>query len=161
MPGAKPDLNKPLRNVVMHPSAKGVEIKQPNDEPTDAHKEIARKLRPTGLNAAERKFWDGTAAQMVMLGRLRPHFVTAYAEYVMVVCRMAETRKKLEREGWVYESQTRNGLQKKMRPEVGQLNDDWRKWRSLVGSFGLAPAESRHLTNGPQGDMFGDDWDQF
>lgn len=161
MRGAKPDLNKHLRNVVLHPTAKGVDFSQPSDDPNAAHIEISKKLKPKGLSRAESAFWDGTAPQMVMLGRLKPHFVTAYAEYCSVVCRMAETRKILNKEGWTYQTQTRNGLQKKMRPEVGQLNDDWRKWRSLVGSFGLAPAESRGLSPSPQGDMFGSGWDDF
>ncbi len=98
---------------------------------------------------------------MVMINRLKAHFAHAYAEYCIVVCRMAELRKELTKNGWTYESMTRNGLQKKSRPEVAQLNDDWRKWRSLVGSFGLAPAESRGLSDTPQGDMFSDGWDEF
>lgn len=161
MKGAKPDLNKQYRNVVQHPSAKNVSITAlPDDDPTDAHAETAKKLRPTGLNAAERKFWDATAPQMVMLGRLKPHYAHTYADYCCVVARMAKTKRFLDKNGWTYESITRNGLQLKMHPEVGQLNDDWRKWRTYVGMFGLAPSEERNLKSSPQGDMFGDGWDQ-
>lgn len=160
--GAKPDLNKNLRNVVRHPTAKNVEfLDQASDEPNAAHIAIAKKLRPTGLSVAERKFWDATAPQMAMLGRLKPHYAHTYADYCCVVARMAATKKFLDKEGWTYESQTRNGFQIKARPEVGQLNDDWRKWRTFVGMFGLAPSEERNLKSSLQGDMFGDGWDEL
>lgn len=162
--GAKPDLSKNLRNVITHPTAKNVSFMDlPSDDPNAAHIETATKLRPAGLSAAERKFWNATAPQMVMLGRLKPHYAFAYAQYCEVVVRMAKTKKLLDKEGWTYTSQTRNGKQIKMRPEVGQLNDDWRKWRTFVGMFGLAPSEERNLKGGgsPQGDMFGDGWDKI
>lgn len=159
--GAKPDLSKGLRNVVRHPTATNVPfLEMPSDEPNGAHIELAKKIRPAGMNTAERKFWDATAPQMVMLGRLKTHYAHTYADYCCVVVRMAKIKRELDKDGWTYESHTRNGLQKKMRPEVGQLNDDWRKWRTYVGMFGLAPSEERNLkTGGPQGDMFGDNWD--
>jgi hypothetical protein len=73
---------------------------------------------------------------------------------------MAKAKKELDKNKWTDESFARNGLQIKMRPEVGQLNDDWRKWRTFVGMFGLAPLEERNLkSSGPQGDMFGENWD--
>lgn len=159
--GPKADLNKPLRNVVMHPSAKNVEIMQPTGEPNAAHIQQAKNLRPKTLTLAERKFWDATAPQMVMLGRLKPHFAFAYEEYCIVVIKMRDTRAYLNKNGWTYESETRNGIQIKSRPEVAQLNDDWRKWRSLVGEFGLAPAAERGMKAGPQGDLFGDGWDDL
>lgn len=163
MKGPKPDLNKNLRNVVpIHPTAKGVDfLANASDQPNPAHVKIAKDLRPTFLTADERKFWNATAPGMVQLGRLKPHYVHAYAEYCIVVCRMARTRKFLNENGWTYTTKTRNGLQQKMRPEVGQLNDDWRKWRTLVAMFGLAPAEERGLTSPLQGDMFGDGWDDI
>lgn len=159
--GAKPDLNKGLRNVVRHPTAKNVQfMEMPSDEPNAVHIEQAKKMRPAGMSAAERKFWDATAPQMVMLGRLKSHYAHTYADYCCVVARMAKIKRQLDKDGWTYESFTRNGLQKKMCPEVGQLNDDWRKWRTYVGMFGLAPSEERNLkTDGPQGDMFGNGWD--
>lgn len=157
--GRKPDLNRELRNVVVrHPSAKGVEIKQPEVSPTAEHKAEAVALMPDWLDADEQSFWLGTAAQMVMLGRLKPHFVHAYAEYVSVVIRLQRAKKLLAESGWTYSSKTRNGLQYKSRPEVAQLNDDWRKWRSLVGEFGLAPAAERGIKTTPQGDMFAENW---
>ena len=159
--GPKPDLAAPLRNVLRHPTAKNVQIMQPGDGPNAAHIATAKKLRPKTLNPDEKKFWDATAPQMVMLGRLKPHFVFAYEEYCVIVIRMRDTRAFLNLNGWTYSTETRNGLQHKSRPEVGQLNDDWRKWRTLVGEFGLAPAADRGMKNGPQGDMFGDGWDEL
>jgi phage terminase small subunit len=158
--GAKPDLNRSLRNVVRHPSAKNVEfLDLPDDAPNAAHVEAATKMRPTGLSATERKFWNATAPQMVMLGRLKPHYAFTYADYCCVVVRMAATKRYLDKEKWTYESFTRNGIQIKSRPEVGQLNDDWRKWRTHVGMFGLAPSEERNLKTSSQGNLFGDGWD--
>lgn len=160
--GQKPDLNKALRNVVQHPTAKNVTfLEQPNDEPNEAHKAKALALRPSGMSTPERKFWDATAPQMVMLGRLKIHYAHAYAEYCSIVIRMAKTKKFLDANEWTYETHTRNGLQIKMRPEVAQLNDDWRKWRSLVGEFGLAPAADRGMVSALQGDMFGDGWNNL
>jgi phage terminase small subunit len=159
--GPKQDLAKPLRNVLQHPTAKNVPVVQPTEGPNATHIATARKLRPKTLTKDERKLWDGTAPQMVMLGRLKPHFVPAYEEYCVVVIRMRDTRKFLNDNDWTYSTMTRNGLQHKSRPEVGQLNDDWRKWRTLVGEFGLAPAAERGMKQGPQGDMFGDGWDDL
>jgi len=156
--GRKPDLSKPLRNVVRHPTAGNTPIVQPSGTANAEHIKIARDLRPKSLTLAERKFWDGTAPQMVLLGRLKPHFVEAYAQYCAIVIRMRDARKLLDESGWTYSSKTRNGLQFKSRPEVAQLNDDWRKWRSLVGEFGLAPAAERGVKAPGQGDMFGDGW---
>lgn len=159
--GAKPNLNKNLRNVVQHPTATNVQfLELPSDLPNAAHVDMAEKIRPVGLNAAERKFWNSTAPQMVMLGRLKPHYAHTYADYCCVVVRMAATKRYLDKNKWTYESQTRNGYQIKARPEVGQLNDDWRKWRTHVGMFGLAPSEERNLKSSSQGDMFGDGWDK-
>lgn len=94
-----------------------------------------------------------------MLGRLKRHYVDTLCEYCRIVRRLADARKQLDDEDWIYITTGRNGQQYKARPEVAQLNDDWRKWRSLVGEFGLAPAADRGMMTG-QGDLF-DEFDQF
>lgn len=162
MRGPKPDLNTALRNVVRHPTAKNVQfLDQPSDEPNAAHIQISEQLRPKSLKPAEKKFWNATAPRMVMLGRLKTHYAHSYADYCCIVVRMAEIKRELDKNGWTYESFTRNGKQIKSRPEVAQLNDDWRKWRTHVAMWGLAPSEERNLKTSPQGDMFGDGWDSI
>lgn len=130
------------------------------DEPQAIHFARAKELRPDHeLNDYERSVWDRTAPQMAMLGRLQPHFVDALTEYCHVRNRLHVARKELDKTGWVYESETRNGLQYKSMPQVAQLNDDWRKWRSMIAEFGLAPASERGMLSG-QGDTH-DDFDKF
>ena len=149
--GRKPDLAKSGGNVVSLPL---------HDEPQAIHYARAESLRPDELlTEDEVKVWNRVAPQLAMLGRLKPHFVDALCEYCRVVRRLADARRTLDDEGWSYVVSGRNGRQEKSRPEVAQLNDDWRKWRSLVGEFGLAPAAERGMMSG-QGDLF-DDFDKF
>jgi phage terminase small subunit len=149
--GRKPELAKSGGNVVALPL---------HDEPQAIHYDRAAALRPDDLlTEAEIKIWNRVAPQLAMLGRLKPHFVDALCEYCRVVRRLADARRYLDEEDWIYVTHGRNGTQYKSRPEVAQLNDDWRKWRSLVGEFGLAPAAERGMMSG-QGDLF-DDFDKF
>lgn len=114
-------------------------------EPTEEHILMSAELRPRGLRKEERKIWDSLGPQLVMLGRLKPHFAFAFEQLCQIQARLEHWRNKLDDEEWEYVTHTRNGTQIKMRPMVGQLNDDWRKWRSLVGEFGLAPAAERGM----------------
>ena len=130
-----------------------------HNEPQSVHYARANALRPDDLTQDELKVWDRIAPQLVMLGRLKPHFVDALAEYCRIMRRLSDARKTLDENDWTYITSGRNGQQYKSRPEVAQLNDDWRKWRSLVGEFGLAPAAERGMQSG-QNDLF-DDFDNF
>ncbi len=131
-----------------------------HDDPQSIHFARANALRPVDdLSESELRVWDRIAPTLAMLGRLKPHFVDALAEYCRIVRRLADARKYLDDSEWTYVVTGRNGNQHKSRPEVAQLNDDWRKWRSLVGEFGLAPAAERGMQSG-QGDLF-DDFDNF
>jgi len=119
-----------------------------HDEPAAVHRARADALRPDWLSEDELKVWDRLAPDLAMLGRLKPHFVDALAEYCIVVRKLADARKYLNDADWTYITTGRNGQQYKSRPEVAQLNDDWRKWRSLVGEFGLAPVADRGVQSG-------------
>jgi len=131
-----------------------------HEEPQASHVARADALRPDDLlTDAELKVWDRIAPELAMLGRLKAHFVDALCEYCRVVRRLSDARQYLDKNDWNYVIEGRNGEQHKSRPEVAQLNDDWRKWRSLVGEFGLAPAAERGMQSG-QGDLF-DDFDSF
>ena len=144
--GRKPDLS----NVVALPL---------HDEPQAVHHARAEALKPDWLTEGEIAVWDRIAPELAMIGRLKPHFVDALAEYCIVRRRLSDARKYLDEKDWHYITGGRNGTQYKARPEVAQLNDDWRKWRSLVGEFGLAPAAERGMQSG-QSDLF-DDFDSI
>ena len=131
-----------------------------HDEPQSIHFARANDLRPSeDLSDSELRVWDRTAPTLAMLGRLKPHFVDALAEYCRIVRRLSDARKYLDTEEWTYIASSCGSNVLKSRPEVAQLNDDWRKWRSLVGEFGLAPAAERGMLSG-QCDMF-DSFDDF
>lgn len=147
MRGRKKDVN----NVSVLPRS---------DEPQSMHYDRASALKPESLNDGASKIWDILAPQMVMLGRLKSHFVIAFAEYCHLTAKIAEVRKTLDDEEWTYVTSGRNGQQYKSKPEVAQLNDDWRKWRSMQACFGLTPTDERAVMNGGQADIF-DDFDSF
>ena len=148
--GKKPELAIPGKHIAL----------PLYDEPQAIHIAKANDLRPDDLlSADELMIWDRIAPNLAMLGRLKPHFVDALCEYCRVVRRLYDARKELDEKEWTYVTAGRNGTQRKSRPEVAQLNDDWRKWRSLVGEFGLAPASERGMQSG-QGDLF-DDFDKW
>ena len=130
-----------------------------HEEPQAVHFARAEALLPPGLRPEEAVVWMRIAPQLCLLGRLKPHFVDALMEYCVVRVRLAEARRYLDKADWEYVTFGRNGKQHKMRPQVAQLNEDWRKWRSLVGEFGLAPAAERGTVSG-QGDIF-DDFEKF
>lgn len=148
--GKKPELAIPGKHIAL----------PLHDEPQAIHVAKANDLRPDDLLSVEElRIWDRIAPNLAMLGRLKPHFVDALCEYCRIVRRLSDARKELDEKEWTYATAGRNGVQRKSRPEVAQLNDDWRKWRSLVGEFGLAPAAERGMQSG-QGDLF-DDFDKF
>ena len=146
--GRKKDLNK-VTPLPLH------------EEPQSVHFAKAKELRPDEvLSEDELKVWDRNAPYLAMLNRLKPYFVDALCEYCRVVDRLAKARKTLDEEEWIYATTGRNGTQYKSRPEAAQLNDDWRKWRSLVGEFGLAPASEKGMDSS-QRDLFDDDFAKF
>jgi P27 family predicted phage terminase small subunit len=127
-----------------------------HDEPQAIDFDRAEALRPGDLKETERLVWDRVAPLLVRLGRLRPHHADAFAEYCIVCVKLKEARKTLDAKEWVYAAEGRNGTQYKSRPEVAQLNDDFRKWRSLASDFGLTPYSERVLKDNGQGDLFDD-----
>lgn len=120
------------------------------------HVNRSKELKPRNLTREEKKCWDRIAPELSRLGRLKKHFVDFIAEYCVVKCRMDSLRSELDRDEWVYTTQGRHGEQIKSRPQVAQLNDDWRKWNSLVAQLGLSPATELRF-NDRQGSLFDDD----
>ena len=140
MRGRKPKLDE---KVVQFPGAAG----------DSWHAEQALRFRPRGLSRPERAEWARVAEELSRVGRLHARFQDVIREYVQLVVRIRETRSWLASNGETYESEGRQGIQFKSRPEVAQLNDDWRKWRSLMAELGLSPAAERGLQSG-QMDLF-------
>jgi len=131
-----------------------------SEMPEEYHVGQAEDLRPDDLKELEAEVWDRIAPELSKLGRLKIIYVDVVAEYCRLVARMAETRKLLDDNKWTYETNGRHGKQEKSRPEVAQLNDDWRKFRSLVGELGLSPSAEKTLS-AAQGDLFGNDFNKF
>lgn len=119
---------------------------------------LAADLRPSGMSDAVAAEWDRIAPVLAdpTLNRLKAQFVDVVLEYCRVVVRLRELRALFPGVGdETYEIEGRNGAQIKTRPEVAQINESWRQWRSLVAMLGLSPADARGLVEG-QGDLFDD-----
>ena len=130
-----------------------------HDEPRAVHFARSAELKPDWLTENQSVMWDKLGPHLCMLDRLKPIYVSAFTEFCITTCKLKEARQKLDDEEWVYVTETRNGTQYKSRPEVAQLNDDWRKWRSLVGEFGLAPQSDKGLIN--KDIVINDNFDDF
>lgn len=141
--------------VTKHPAfEQGAAAVAEND---DFHIHKAKDLMPRGMNADEKRVWNRVAPELSKLGRLKKHFVDFIQEYCVVKVRMDKTRSELDKISWKYVTTGRHGTQEKSRPEVAQLNDDWRKWNSLVAQLGLSPATELRF-NDRQGNLFDDEF---
>lgn len=117
-----------------------------HENPTTENYAQSDELRPVELLEDEKQVWDRIMPYLAKLDRLKPWYLDTLAEYCKVVAAMKRITLHLRVEGETYSSATRNGLQIKMRPEVGQLNELRRMLRSYVGDFGLTPAAEKQLT---------------
>jgi len=144
---AKPD------NVVPLKQADGMTVQERN-------RENAARLKPTDLPEYAGAVWDDLAPHLDFLGRLKPHYVHTVSEYCRAISRMLELREVLNVKGETYVVEGRNGQQYKSRPEVAQLNETFRQWRSLTAMLGLSPADEKGLLAG-QGELFEDDFAGF
>ncbi len=118
------------------------------------------RKKPRGLTRDEKKVWDRIAPELSRLGRLKPHYVDFISQYCIVKVRMDRLRSELDAKEWVYITTGRHGVQYKAHPEVAQLNDDFRKWNSLVAQLGISPATELRF-NDRQGSLFDDEFDKL
>ena len=130
------------------------------EKPAQYHVAQADALLPDDLTDDESSVWRRIAPELSKEGRLKKMYMDVIAEYCRIVVRMAGAREHLDENEWTYVTTGRHGKQIKSRPEVAQLNDDWRKWRSLVHELGLSPDAERHLADA-QADLFGNEFNQF
>lgn len=151
MKGRKPD---PGNVVPLH----GAATAESEARRKEVAQRLAAELRPSGMSDAIAAEWDRIAPVLAdpTLNRLKAQFVDVVLEYCRVVVRLRELRALFPGVGdETYEIEGRNGAQIKTRPEVAQINESWRQWRSLVAMLGLSPADARGLVEG-QGDLFDD-----
>jgi P27 family predicted phage terminase small subunit len=144
----------PESAITKHPAFEQGQAASAENE--QLHQQRAKELKPRGLTRAEKKVWDRIAPELSRLGRLRPHYVDFVEQYCVVKVRMDDLRSFLDEEDWSYATSGRHGIQHKSRPQVAQLNDDWRKWNSLVAQLGISPATALRF-NDKQGSLFEDD----
>lgn len=120
----------------------------------------ARELRPDELPFDVRAVWDRLAPTLCdpRKNRLDETSVFMFEQLCWLVSRYEKLRLDVRENGETYESETRNGVQQKSRPEVGQLNETFRQLRSLANEFGMTPASERGMSGAAQlGFNFGDD----
>lgn len=143
-----------------HPNV--VPLRQDGDTRTleERADDLAKNLRPRGLEPAHRRLWDEIAPELAKSGRLKPLYVHTIHEYVIVLTRLRDIRADLAENGETYTVTGRNGTQEKSRPEVAQYNESWRNWRALAGDLGLSPSAERGLSTAI-GDLFDDPAHEF
>jgi hypothetical protein len=110
------------------------------------------ELRPEGLEGALLWTFDRLALPLChpTVDRLSPVNVFMFMQLARAVVRHERLILEIEELGETYESETRNGVQIKSRPEVAQLNETFRQIRALAGEFGMTPSTERGLTHGGQ-----------
>lgn len=112
----------------------------------------AAELKPEGLTQAVSWTYDRLALPLChpTVNRLSPVNVFMFTQLCRAVVRHERISIELEEHGETYESETRNGVQIKSRPEVGQLNETFRQIRGLAGEFGMTPSTERGLSSSGQ-----------
>lgn len=141
-------------NVVTHPNATaGAEHQALTDEQV---RDKAAELMPNDLTEGEQAVWMRVVPELYNANRVKGLYLDFIAQYCVVKCRLDALRADLDEQDWTYITTGRHGMQVKSRPEVAQLNDDWRKWNSLVAQLGLSPATELRF-NSKQGSLFNDD----
>lgn len=148
MRGAKPK----LRNVVpMRPDDVDAAKRR-----RAAQMRLIRKLKPKGLSPELEAEYRRVAEILSepSVDRLKPRFLDTIVEYCRCTVRLNSLRSAMPTlTHEIYRVKTRNGDQVKSHPYVAQVNEEWRKWRSLVAMLGLSPTDERNLLPG-QGDLF-------
>jgi phage terminase small subunit len=150
MRGRKPA----LRNVIpMRPDDVDAEKLR-----TKARRKLINSLKPKKLSAEVEAEYRRVAWILSdpTVDRLKPRFVDTVIEYCRCTVRLHNLRASMPSLAHeIYRVKTRNGDQVKSHPHVAQVNEEWRKWRSLVAMLGLSPTDERNLLPG-QGDLFDD-----
>lgn len=134
----------------------------------------AKKLKPRGMSPEVSKVWNRLAPAVChpTVDRLKPHLVEAFkmlceavAEYEAYRAILAAPTVGADGEilpaSETYASATRNGLQLKSKPEVGQRNEAFRRALTMLRDFGLTPAAERGVKAAGEQGAFDFDEDDF
>jgi phage terminase small subunit len=121
-----------------------------------AQQALIRKLMPKGISEELATEFKRVAEILAdpKVDRLKPKFLDTVVEYCRCTIRLRSLRAAMPTlADEIYCIETRNGDQVKSHPYVAQVNEEWRKWRSLVAMLGLSPTDERNMLPG-QGDLF-------
>lgn len=112
----------------------------------------ARELKPDDLPFTVSAIWDRIAPPLCdpRKNRLNDTNVFMFEQLCWTIDRHEKLRLDVREGGETYESETRNGVQQKSRPEVSQLNETWRQIRALASDFGMTPSAERGLSGAGQ-----------
>jgi len=117
----------------------------------------AGALKPAGLDEDVSRVWDRIAPKVChpTVDRLKPHMLETFVLMCKVLARYERLASYLAEfnVGETYVTETRNGVQWKSRPEVGQMNEAFRQFLTLARDFGLTPAAERGLKANPNQGM--------
>ena len=109
------------------------------NEPTPPREEIP--AAPAHLTANARPAWERLAPLLHGMGVLTAADVTAFERACECYAEIRHCQTVIETLGGTYETRTvANGFMVRARPEVAQLADADRRFRSWVSEFGLTPA---------------------
>lgn len=139
--------------IAQHPNFdKGQDAEEKNLQKI---KDLMKSLKPRGIKGAELKTWNRVAFDLASANRLKSLYVDIVHQYCVVKARLDHLRDELDEEDWFYVTKGRHGTQMKSRPQVAQLNDDFRKFMQLTAHLGLSPATELRF-NSQQGELFDD-----
>ncbi|MEL7513661.1 MAG: P27 family phage terminase small subunit [Pseudomonadota bacterium] len=110
-----------------------------------------QELEPGDLNPDHREIYRRLALPLChpTRDRLNEGNIFMFHQLVRVVARHERLLIAIE-DGETYESETRDGVQYKTKPEVGQVNETFRQIRALAGEFGMTPSTERSLAGSGQ-----------
>lgn len=111
-------------------------------------REKAKRLKPKDLPKELSPIWDRlamVACDPTLRKRLDDDTVAAFVLLCRAEHRFLMLEEKLREEGETYEVVTRNGLQRKSKPEVAQRNVAWAQYLTLIREFGMTPMSARGL----------------
>jgi len=153
-------------NVARHPGLADREraeqlLQEERAEAEQKARDQAAAWVPSNLPEAEREVWLRVCPELILAGRMKPLFSDSLQQYCEVLVRMNKLRQELDEVDWVYVTTGRHGKQYKSRPQVAQLNDDFRKFTQLVAHFGMSPATEMRYAAARQGDLFDNEFDQL
>lgn len=122
---------------------------RPEDLTEEHHAESNRLLSVSLLDKAHEKteiaIWSRVAPLLIANEFLNDTYVDNFTEYCRVVASINRLVVYLRENEETYSTETRNGLQIKSRPQVGQLNELRRQLRGYVSDFGLSPQARKAL----------------